>query len=131
MHKFASAVASFILMSSTFSIAQERVSPPSGPPGAEKMPITRLLEAGAKLLQHNRPIARFDIYLFGIHPMKERPKQQMEALHYCHQRNEDFAQCVLFDSNTSAANMRMGWNTSFPRSFSSRCQQPKKILAPS
>ena len=29
----------------------------------------------------------------------------MEAHHYCKQVNEDFAQCVLFDGNTSDANM--------------------------
>lgn len=105
MHKFSRAAACFLVMTSTFSIAQETVAPPSGPPGAEKTPKTRALEAGAKLLQHNRPMAGFDIYLVGFHPMKEHPEHQMEAHHYCHQRNEDFAQCVLFDSNTSAANM--------------------------
>lgn len=30
--------------------------------------------------------------------MKDQPEHQMEAQHYCHQVNEDFAQCVLFDS---------------------------------
>jgi hypothetical protein len=30
---------------------------------------------------------------------------QMEAHHYCHQMNEDFAQCVLFDGNSASANM--------------------------
>ena len=87
------------------AIAQEKVAPPGVPPGTEKTPKTRLLEAGAKLLQNNSPVANFDIYLVGFHPMKERPEHQMEAHHYCHQKNEDFAQCVLFDGNTKAANM--------------------------
>ena len=47
----------------------------------------------------------FDIYLVGFHPMKDDPEMQMEAHHYCHQVNEDFAQCMLFDGNTAKANM--------------------------
>jgi len=75
------------------------------PPGNEKTASTRALEVGAKLLQSNRPIDGFDIYLVGFHPMKEHPEQQMEAHHYCHQMNEDFAQCMLFDGNSKTANM--------------------------
>lgn len=75
------------------------------PPGTEKTATTRALEAGAKVLQRNRPVAGFDIYLVGFHPMKEHPEQQFEAHHYCHQMNEDFAQCVLFDGNSRAANL--------------------------
>jgi len=41
----------------------------------------------------------------SFHPMKQEPAHQMEAHHFCKQVNEDFAQCVLFDGNTSAANM--------------------------
>lgn len=75
------------------------------PPGEEKKSKTKVLEAGAKVLQSNRPLAGFDIYLVGFHPMKEHPEQQMEAHHYCHQMNEDFAQCMLFDGNSKDANM--------------------------
>jgi hypothetical protein len=85
--------------------AQQAVAPAVSPPGAEKSGKTSLLEAGAKVLQDNTPAARFDIYLVGFHPMKEHPEQQFEAHHYCHQRNQDFAQCVLFDGNTKAANL--------------------------
>jgi hypothetical protein len=46
-----------------------------------------------------------DIYLVGFHPMKDNSQIQMEAHHYCHQVNEDFAQCVLFDGNTKDAQM--------------------------
>ncbi|HEY1043316.1 MAG TPA: OBAP family protein [Telluria sp.] len=86
-------------------IAQEQVNPSNVPPGAEKSAKTRALEAGAKLLQRNSPATAFDVYLVGFHPMKEHPEQQMEAHHFCHQKNEDFAQCVLFDGNTKNANM--------------------------
>ena len=91
------AVASAALAQSSPSVA--------APPGASKSASTRGLEAGAKLLQSNAPLHGFDIYLDGFHPMKDHPEVQMEAHHYCHQVNEDFAQCVLFDGNGKAANM--------------------------
>ncbi len=85
--------------------AQQTTAPPTTPPGADKTPKTRMLEAGAKLLQGNSPVAGFDIYLVGFHPMKDQPEHQMASHHYCHQMNEDFAQCVLFDSNRKNANL--------------------------
>jgi hypothetical protein len=85
--------------------AQQRSEPKTAASGEAKSTKTRTLEAGAKLLQDNAPMHGFDIYLVGFHPMKEHPELQMEAHHYCHQINEDFAQCVLFDGNTAKANM--------------------------
>lgn len=81
-------------------------SPPrTAPSGQSKSGSTKGLEAGARLLQGNAPLDGFVIYLNGFHPMKDHPDIQMEAHHYCHQVNEDFAQCVLFDGNTKTANM--------------------------
>lgn len=74
-------------------------------PGQPKAPKTVALEAGAKLLQSSTPLKPFDMYLVGFHPMKEHPERQMEAHHYCHQMNEDFAQCTLFDSNGNNARL--------------------------
>lgn len=84
---------------------QQAANPATTPPGESKTTKTRVLEAGAKILQSNSPVAGFDIYVVGFHPMKDHPEHQMEAHHFCHQRNEDFAQCVLFDGNTKDANM--------------------------
>src|SRR3954470_13319507 len=74
-------------------------------PGDEKTPKTKTLEVGAKVLQGNSPVAKMDIYLDGFHPMKDHPDHQMEAHHYCHQMNEDFAQCALFDGSGPQANL--------------------------
>lgn len=74
-------------------------------PGEQKTPKTAVLEAGAKILQSSTPLKPFDIYIVGFHPMKERPEQQTEAHHYCHQMNEDFAQCTLFDGNGAKARL--------------------------
>jgi hypothetical protein len=85
--------------------AQESSGPHANPGGEAKTPKTKILEAGAKLLQSGSPLKPFDIYLVGFHPMKDSPEDQMEAHHYCHQVNEDFAQCALFDGNTEDANL--------------------------
>ena len=69
------------------------------PPGEEKSGTTRALELGAKLLQGSSPLGPMDIHLVGFHPMKDEPEHQMLAHHFCHQVNEDFAQCVLFDGS--------------------------------
>jgi hypothetical protein len=74
-------------------------------PGEPKTPKTVALEAGAKVLQSNTPLKPFDVHIVGFHPMKERPEHQMEAHHYCHQVNEDFAQCTLFDSDAKNARL--------------------------
>lgn len=75
------------------------------PPGEDKTVKTRTLEAGAKALQRNSPLGPMDVYLVGFHPMKDHPAQQMEAHHFCHQVNQDFAQCTLFDGNGRNANL--------------------------
>jgi hypothetical protein len=85
--------------------AAQESKPQVAPAGEAKAPKTRALEAGAKVLQRNAPLAKFDVYLNGFHPMKDQPEQQVEAHHFCKQVNEDLAQCVLFDGNTSAANL--------------------------
>ncbi|CAI08748.1 OBAP family protein [Aromatoleum aromaticum] len=79
--------------------------PSPEPPGEEKSAKTTVLEAGARMLQGNSPLAPMDIHLSGFHPLKDDPEHQMEAHHFCHQVNEDFAQCVLFDGNETGANL--------------------------
>lgn len=75
------------------------------PPGRRKQLKSRLLERGARLLQGNWPMAGFQIYMVGFHPMKQNPAHQMEAHHFCRQVNEDFMECVLFDGNRADANL--------------------------
>src|SRR4051794_5645955 len=63
--------------------------------GAPTSTGTKVLEAGSRALQSAGPVKGLDIYLNGFHPMSDNAGMQMEAHHYCHQLNEDFAQCVL------------------------------------
>jgi len=100
------------------------------PPGEEKTPQTRILEAGAKLLQSKSPLKRFDIYLVGFHPMKGSPNDQMEAHHYCHQINEDFAQCALFDGNDKDASLNGIEYIISERLFNTLPQKEKKFWHP-
>ncbi len=74
-------------------------------PGAPTSAATVLLETGAKVLQSNTPLHPFDVYLVGFHPKKSHPEHQMLAHHYCHQVNQDFAQCTLFSSNGKDARL--------------------------
>src|SRR5699024_6639278 len=82
-----------------FTTAVAQTAGKAVPPGGEETAKTKLLEAGAKVLQGNQPLDSMDVYLVGFHPMKDDPEHQMEAHHFCNQVNQDFAQCVLFDGN--------------------------------
>lgn len=77
----------------------------SKPPGSEESTKTEILEGGSTVLQTDAPLDPMNVYLVGFHPMKEDPRHQVEAHHFCNQVNEDFAQCVLFDGNTEDANL--------------------------
>lgn len=85
-------------------MVEERKSPEE-PKGKRKSLKAAVLETGAKFLQDTTPVEQFDIYVVGFHCAKYHPHQQMEAHHYCHQVNEEFLQCVLFDGNTEDANL--------------------------
>jgi hypothetical protein len=83
-------------------------TPPQGgdtAPGADRTAKTAALETGASVMQANAPVEKIAMYLNGFHVSKDDPAMQMEAHHYCNQANEDFAQCVLFDGNTSEARL--------------------------
>lgn len=85
--------------------AQEAAQPKAAAVGESKSAKVKTLKDSAKMLQRNFPVKGFDIYLVGFHPMKDHPEMELEAHHYCHQMNQDFAQCVLFDGNTKDAKM--------------------------
>jgi len=81
-------------------------SPPAaGPQGKPKQEDTRILETGAEALQSFEPVSALDVYIDGFHAMKDHPSHTMEAHHFCRAGNEEFMQCVIFDANTTNANM--------------------------
>lgn len=68
-------------------------------PGSEPTAKTRVLEAGASLMQDKAPLVALNAYLDGFHFYNGDMKAQMEAHHYCGHVNEDLIQCVIFDGN--------------------------------
>ena len=74
-------------------------------PGAEESAKTKVLEAGAALMQDKPPIDALNAYLDGFHFYSGNMKGQMEAHHYCANVNEDLIQCVIFDGNMKDARL--------------------------
>ncbi|MFC4158705.1 OBAP family protein [Chitinimonas lacunae] len=74
-------------------------------PGAPETPKTRVLEAGAKVLQERRPLEAVSAYLDGFHFYNGDMDGQMEAHHYVTVLNEDVMQAVIYDGNTRDAKL--------------------------
>src|SRR4051812_36401361 len=89
----------FLITASLASFLAVQAVQTTQPRGGEKSKSTKVLEGGSRALQSMKPVNGLHIYLVGFHPLKDQPQMQMEAHHYCHQMNEDFAQCALFDGN--------------------------------
>ncbi len=78
---------------------------PVTPPGAAESAKTKLLEAGAAVLQDKPPIGAINTYLDGFHFYSGKMKLQMEAHHYCAILNDDVIQCVIYDGNVRDAKL--------------------------
>ena len=83
------AVVLLVLLSSTARGDDPGVT--ATPAGQSPSATTRMLKAGAKMLQGSGPAGKLDIHLVGFHPMKDDPTHQMVAHHFCRQVNEDCA----------------------------------------
>ncbi len=73
------------------------------PAGREKSLKTEALEAGAALMQTQKPLGAMNVYLDGFHFHNGDIGAQIEAHHYCSQVNEDLIQCAIFNGNGSDA----------------------------
>jgi len=74
-------------------------------PGADRNAKTKVLEAGANLMQDKAPLGALNSYLDGFHFYSGNLQGQMEAHHYCGHLNEDVIQCVIFDGNGADAKL--------------------------
>ncbi|MCB2379579.1 OBAP family protein [Hymenobacter sp. BT635] len=81
----------------------QNTSSPVEAPGAGKSAKTRVLEAGADVLQGKAPLQKLNLYLDGFHFYNGALGQQMEAHHFCAKLNEDVTQCVIYDGNGADA----------------------------
>jgi hypothetical protein len=89
------------LVSRSARAAGTAPAPPGPPPTVE----SRLLDAGADLLQHKKPIDAMSAYLNGFHFYADDMGRQVEAHHFCTHLTEDLHQCVIFDSNAADAKL--------------------------
>lgn len=74
-------------------------------PGTPEKTSTKVLEAGADLLQSRPPIDALNAYLDGFHFYNGHIHSQMEAHHYCAVLNEEVIQCVIYDGNVKDAKL--------------------------
>jgi hypothetical protein len=79
------------------TFAQERKE--NALPGAERSGKTKVLEAGAELLQSEAPLRSIHAHVCGFHFYNGEPQRQVIAHHYCSHQNEEVLQCVVYDSD--------------------------------
>eukprot|EP01097_Dermamoeba_algensis_P008803 TRINITY_DN59_c0_g1_i1.p1 TRINITY_DN59_c0_g1~~TRINITY_DN59_c0_g1_i1.p1 ORF type:complete len:311 (-),score=83.73 TRINITY_DN59_c0_g1_i1:97-1029(-) len=71
----------------------------------EKSASHKLLDLGAKLLQDRSPIKSIHQHLVGVHFYNGEPTRQVIAHHFCAHLNDDFHQCVIYDSDKPDAKL--------------------------
>lgn len=74
-------------------------------PGKDKTTKTKLLEAGAEMLQGEGPINAIHAHVCGFHFYADDMKRQVRAHHYCSHKNEEVLQCVIYDSHDKNARL--------------------------
>jgi len=73
--------------------------------GATKSVASASLEATSGLMQSFTPVQQICEHLCGFHFYSHDMTRQVEAHHYCSQLNEDFRQCLIYDSPDSKARL--------------------------
>ena len=74
-------------------------------PGNDKSTKSKVLEAGADMMQDKTPLKKMNTYLDGFHFYSGDLGGQMEAHHYVTQLNDDLHQAVIFDGNGEDAKL--------------------------
>ena len=98
-------VVTFALVGSLAACGGENTGSNVKAPGAAESGKTKVLEAGAAVLQNKPPIEAINAYLDGFHFYNGRMAGQMEAHHYCSILNEEVTQCVIYDGNVKDAKL--------------------------
>jgi hypothetical protein len=74
-------------------------------PGGPLTAKSRMLDTGADLLQSKKPIDAMSEFLNGFHFYANDMGRQVEANHFCTHLNEDFHQCLIYDSAQADAKL--------------------------
>ncbi|KAF2453644.1 hypothetical protein BDY21DRAFT_355625 [Lineolata rhizophorae] len=77
----------------------------SGAAGGPLSTKSRILEAGANMVQDFRPVNQICAHLNAYHAYADEPGRCVEANHYCSHLNEDIRQCILYDSPEKGARL--------------------------
>jgi hypothetical protein len=98
-------VSSCALIAGLTSCGGKNTQPNVTSPGDEKDAKSKVLEAGADVIQDKTPLSAVNIYLNGFHFYNGDINGQMEAHHYAIKINEDVHQALIFDANTANAKL--------------------------
>lgn len=80
-------------------------STPEDVPGKPRTVGSQLIDAGAQMLQKFKPINQFEQHVCTWAIYGHDMTRQIETHHYVARVNEDFLQCVVYDSDTSDARL--------------------------
>jgi hypothetical protein len=74
-------------------------------PGEERSAKTKVLEAGAEVLQSEAPLRSIHAHVCGFHFYNGEMNRQVIAHHFCSHQNEEVLQCVIYDSDKPDARL--------------------------
>lgn len=74
-------------------------------PGHKETMRTKILSAGAEVLQKFDPINEIHVTVCGLHFYSDAPERQVVAHHFCSHLNNDILQCVIYDTNKTNARL--------------------------
>ncbi|CAG8458072.1 6817_t:CDS:10 [Diversispora eburnea] len=78
---------------------------PSNPPGEKMSTMSAMLDYSANAIQNFDPIKNVHEHICGFHFYSHDSTRQVEAHHYCAHLNEEFRQCLIYDSNKPDAKL--------------------------
>ncbi|MDB6155049.1 MAG: lipoprotein [Chthoniobacteraceae bacterium] len=74
-------------------------------PGNPETAKTKLLEAGAEMLQSEAPLKAIHAHVCGLHFYNGKMGRQLIAHHYCSRLSDDLLQCVIYDTDKKDARL--------------------------
>lgn len=84
---------------------QEIHKKPDKVPGEELSTHDKYMCTSSSLLEKFGPINQICDHLVGLHCYASDPRRQVIAHHYCSAMNQDFRQCLLYDSDKKDAKL--------------------------
>lgn len=88
---------------------------------------SKVLETGAAATQDFKPVKQICAHLNAFHAYASEPGRCVEANHYCSHLNEDFRQCILYDSPEPNARLIGIEYMVTPKIFATLPEEEKKL----